>query len=165
MKISTEWLNEFIETQGSTEDISNVLSMLGLEAESSNGLVGLDDIIIGEVRDCKKHPNADRLNVCKVYDVKKELPIVCGAPNVKTVQKIVFAPVNSVLPGNFKIHKAKIRGEISEGMICSEKELGISQDHEGIMVLPENAQAGDSFQNYYKRKDILELDITPNRAD
>ena len=71
MKISTEWLNEFIKTQGSTEDISNVLSMLGLEAESSNGLVGLDDIIIGEVRDCKKHPNADRLNVCKVYDGKK----------------------------------------------------------------------------------------------
>ena len=165
MKISTEWLNEFIKTQGSTEDISNVLSMLGLEAESSNGLVGLDDIIIGEVRDCKKHPNADRLNVCKVYDGKKELPIVCGAPNVKTGQKIVFAPVNSVLPGNFKINKAKIRGKISEGMICSEKELGISQDHEGIMVLPENAQAGDSFQNYYNRKDILELDITPNRAD
>ena len=84
---------------------------------------------------------------------------------MKTGQKIVFAPVNSVLPGNFKINKAKIRGKISEGMICSEKELGISQDHEGIMVLPENAQAGDSFQNYYNRKDILELDITPNRAD
>ena len=109
--------------------------MLGLEAEDSLETNGLDDIIIGEVKDRIKHPNADRLNLCKVFDGEKILPIVCGAPNVDKGQKIAFAPVGAILPGDFKINKAKIRGEVSEGMICSEKELNISDEHEGIMVL------------------------------
>ena len=87
MKISIQWLNEFVQTKGSSDDISDILTMLGLEAESLPDLSGLDDIVIGEVRECSKHPNADRLNICKVFDGKDELPIVCGAPNVRKGQK------------------------------------------------------------------------------
>ena len=165
MKISIQWLNEFVQTKGSSDDISDILTMLGLEAESLPDLSGLDDIVIGEVRDCSKHPNADRLNICKVFDGKDELPIVCGAPNVRKGQKIALAPVGAILPGDFKISKAKIRGEISQGMICSENELGISQEHEGIMVLEDRARPGDSFQEFFNEKNTIELDITPNRAD
>lgn len=165
MKISIQWLNEFVQTKGSSDDISDILTMLGLEAESLPDLSGLDDIVIGEVRDCSKHPNADRLNICKVFDGKDELPIVCGAPNVRKGQKIALAPVGAILPGDFKISKAKIRGEISQGMICSEKELGISQEHEGIMVLEDRARPGESFQEFFNEKNAIELDITPNRAD
>ncbi len=165
MKISIQWLNEFVQTKGSSDDISDILTMLGLEAESLPDLSGLDDIVIGEVRDCSKHPNADRLNICKVFDGKDELPIVCGAPNVRKGQKIALAPVGAILPGDFKINKAKIRGEISQGMICSEKELGISQEHEGIMVLEDRARPGESFQDFFNEKNTIELDITPNRAD
>ena len=165
MKISIQWLNEFVQTKGSSDDISDILTMLGLEAESLPDLSDLDDIVIGEVRDCSKHPNADRLNICKVFDGKDELPIVCGAPNVRKGQKIALAPVGAILPGDFKISKAKIRGEISQGMICSEKELGISQEHEGIMVLEDRARPGDSFQEFFNEKNTIELDITPNRAD
>ena len=165
MKISIQWLNEFVQTKGSSDDISDILTMLGLEAESLPDLSGLDDIVIGEVRECSKHPNADRLNICKVFDGKDELPIVCGAPNVRKGQKIALAPVGAILPGDFKISKAKIRGEISQGMICSEKELGISQEHEGIMVLEDRARPGESFQEFFNEKNTIELDITPNRAD
>ena len=158
MKISIQWLNEFVQTKGSSDDISDILTMLGLEAESLPDLSDLDDIVIGEVRDCSKHPNADRLNICKVFDGKDELPIVCGAPNVRKGQKIALAPVGAILPGDFKISKAKIRGEISQGMICSEKELGISQEHEGIMVLEDRARPGDSFQEFFNEKNTIELD-------
>ena len=135
MRISIDWLKEFVDTNESTTDIADSLTMLGLEAENSTDSYGLNDIIVGEVIDRIKHPNADRLNLCKVFDGQNTLPIVCGAPNVDKGQKIAFAPVGAVLPGEFKISKAKIRGEISEGMICSEKELNISDEHEGIMVL------------------------------
>ena len=166
MKISVDWLKDFINTDDSNIEIADTLTMLGLEAEDSLEVNGLDNIIIGEVKDRIKHPNADRLNLCKVFDGEKILPIVCGAPNVDKGQKIAFAPVGAILPGDFKINKAKIRGEVSEGMICSEKELNISDEHEGIMVLSESAIPGQSFLEYMNNNsDLIELDITPNRAD
>ena len=166
MKISVGWLKDFISTDDSYSDIADILTMLGLEAEDSLETNGLDDIIIGEVKDRIKHPNADRLNLCKVFDGEKILPIVCGASNVDKGQKIAFAPVGAILPDDFKINKAKIRGEVSEGMICSEKELNISDEHEGIMVLSESAIPGQSFLEYLNNNsDLIELDITPNRAD
>ena len=166
MRISINWLKEFIDISSSNGKISEQLTMLGLEAEESYDISSLADIIVGEVKDKIKHPNADKLNLCKVYDGKNILPVVCGAINVDTGQKIAFAPVGSVLPGNFIIGKAKIRGEISEGMICSEKEMGISDEHDGIMVLDIDATPGEPFVNYLNNfLATLELDITPNRPD
>ena len=166
MRISIDWLKDFVKTNESAADIADSLTMLGLEAENSIEIHGLNDIIVGEVIDRIKHPNADRLNLCKVYDGQNTLPIVCGAPNVDKGQKIAFAPVGAILPGEFKINKAKIRGEISEGMICSEKELSISDEHEGIMILSKEAIPGQSFVEYLANDSrVLELDITPNRAD
>ena len=135
MRISIDWFKEFVKTNDSTEDIANTLTMLGLEAENPVDIAQLEDIIIGEVVECKKHPNADRLKQCKVSDGKLELPIICGAPNVDKGQKIALAPVGASLPGGINIKKAKIRGEESRGMICSEKELGISNEHEGMFYL------------------------------
>ena len=108
MRISISWLREFIDISLSNEEISDKLTMLGLEAEEGYNTSNLEDLIIGEIKDIIKHPNADKLNLCKVYDGQNTLPVVCGAPNVELGQKIVFAPVGSTLPGNFKIKKAKI---------------------------------------------------------
>ena len=166
MKISLDWLKDFVDTDDSNSEIAHTLTMLGLEAEDTLETNGLEDIIVAEVTHRIKHPNADRLNLCKVFDGKSTFPIVCGAPNVDAGQKIAFAPVGATLPGDFKINKAKIRGEVSEGMICSEKELNISDEHEGIMVLSENAISGQSFIEYLSNNnELIELDITPNRAD
>ena len=166
MRISINWLKEFIDISLTNEEISDKLTMLGLESDEAYDTSSLGDIIIAEIKDIIKHPNADKLNLCKVFDGQKILPVVCGAPNVKVDQKIAFAPVGSTLPGNFKINKAKIRGEISQGMICSEKEVSISDEHDGIMVLDENATPGDTFINYLNNHlGALELDITPNRPD
>ena len=114
MRISIDWLKDFVQTNESAADIADTLTMLGLEAENSIELHGLNDIIVGEVIDRIKHPNADRLNLCKVFDGQNTLPIVCGAPNVDKGQKIAFAPVGAILPGEFKINKAKISGVGSE---------------------------------------------------
>ena len=166
MRISINWIKEFIDISSSNEEISEQLTMLGLEAEASYDISSLSDIIIGEVKDKIKHSNADKLNLCKVYDGNNILPVVCGAPNVETGQKIAFAPVGAILPGDFIISKAKIRGEISQGMICSEKEMGISDEHDGIMVLDVDATPGEPFINYLNNfLATLELDITPNRPD
>ena len=166
MRISISWLKEFIDFSLSNKEISDKLTMLGLEAEEGYNTSNLEDLIIGEIKDIIKHPNADKLNLCKVYDGQNILPVVCGAPNVELGQKIVFAPVGSTLPGNFKIKKAKIRGEISQGMICSEKEVNISDEHDGIMVLNMDASPGDLFIDYLNNHlGALELDITPNRPD
>ena len=166
MRISINWLKEFINISLTNEEISDKLTMLGLESEAAYNTSSLGNIVIGEIKDIIKHPNADKLNLCKVYDGKNTLPVVCGAPNVKVGQKIAFAPVGSILPGNFKINKAKIRGEVSQGMICSEKEVNISDEHDGIMVLDVDATPGDTFINYLNNNlGALELDITPNRPD
>ena len=166
MRISINWLKEFINISLTNEEISDKLTMLGLESEAAYNTSSLGNIVIGEIKDIIKHPNADKLNLCKVYDGKNTLPVVCGAPNVKVGQKIAFAPVGSILPGDFKINKAKIRGEVSQGMICSEKEVNISDEHDGIMVLDVDATPGDTFINYLNNNlGALELDITPNRPD
>ncbi len=166
MRISIDWLKEFVNAPGSTQEIADTLTMLGLEAEEGLDTSQLGDIIIGEVKERIKHPNADKLSLCQVYDGENTLPVVCGAPNVDAGQKIAFAPVGAVLPGDFKIGKAKIRGEVSRGMICSESELGISDEHDGIMVLNESAKVGSSFVDYINEHSAsIELDITPNRPD
>ena len=166
MRISIEWLKEFVDVKESPSALADMLSMLGFEAEVVHDFSLLTKIVIGKVVTAKKHPNADRLKLCTVNDGTDTLNVVCGASNVDAGQTIAFAQVGAVLPGDFVISKAKIRGEESRGMICSERELGISEEHDGIMVLPNTLKVGRPIQPHLdKMYSSLELDLTPNRPD
>lgn len=176
MKISYKWLKEFINTEKTPEEISKILTNVGLEVESLEKVQtipgGLEGLVIGYVKDCVQHPNADRLRVTKVdVGAGEELQIVCGAPNVAAGQKVVVAVVGTTvhpLTGEpFKINKSKIRGEVSEGMICAEDEIGLGESHAGIMVLNGDATVGTLAKEYFKIEDdfVFEIGLTPNRAD
>lgn len=176
MKISYNWLKEFIQTDKTPAEISQILTGTGLEVESLEKVQaipgGLEGLVIGYVKDCAQHPNADRLRITHV-DVGsgEDLQIVCGAPNVAVGQKVVVAVVGTtVYPTHgepFKIAKSKIRGEVSEGMICADDEIGLGESHAGIMVLPEDAVIGTLAKDYFNLPDdyMYEIGLTPNRAD
>ncbi len=175
MNISYNWLKNYIEINEPLEKLSHILTQIGLEVggiedfESVKG--GLEGFVTGEVLTCEKHPNADKLSVTTVnIGQENVLDIVCGAPNVAKGQMVVIATVGTTLysdEGSFKIKKAKIRGEVSEGMICAEDEMGIGTSHDGIMVLPEDTAIGIPASEYFNiEKDIIiEIDLTPNRVD
>jgi phenylalanyl-tRNA synthetase beta chain len=176
MKISYKWLKDFIDTELSAEELSGILTGVGLEVESLEKIQsipgGLEGIVIGQVKSRSQHPNADKLSITKVdIGTGEELQIVCGAANVAAGQKVVVATVGStvhpVSGEPFKINKSKIRGEVSEGMICAEDEIGLGSSHEGIMVLPEDALVGMQAKEYFKLEDdyLFEIGLTPNRAD
>ena len=166
MIISIDWLKDFINIEETPEELSDLLSSLGLEAECDNKFGDIRDVVIGKVISVSDHPNADRLNVCMVSDGQKEFQVVCGAPNVAEGQIIAYAKVGSTLPGGFNLEKIKLRGVESNGMICSARELNISDEHDGILVLPESCTLGSDFVNEYANKFLnIELDITPNRPD
>ncbi len=177
MKISYNWLKEYIHTDLAPESVAEILTNTGLEVEGITALEvikgGLKGVVVGEVVEKSAHPNADRLSVTKV-DVGGEslLPIVCGAPNVAAGQKVLVATVGATLypegdENGFKIKKAKIRGEESMGMICAEDELGLGKSHDGIMVLPEDAKVGTPAAELLKLESdyIFEIGLTPNRSD
>ncbi len=176
MKISYNWLKQFIDTDKTPEQFSQILTGIGLEVESLEKVQavpgGLEGLVIGYVKECRQHPNADRLKITKVdAGTGTELQIVCGASNVGVGQKVVVATVGTtVYPTKgepFKINKSKIRGEESEGMICAEDEIGLGESHEGIMILDANAPIGDLAKDYFKLTDdyLYEIGLTPNRAD
>ncbi|MDQ3142225.1 MAG: phenylalanine--tRNA ligase subunit beta [Bacteroidota bacterium] len=176
MRISFNWLKDFIEIQDSHEQVADILTSLGLEVEAVEILEeipgGLKGVIIGEIIECIKHPNADRLSLTKVDIGSGELlQIVCGAPNVAVGQKVLVATENTTLyPSGkepFIIKKGKIRGEVSEGMICAEDELGLGTGHDGIIILREDAPIGISAGDYLKLSSdvIFEIGLTPNRSD
>jgi phenylalanyl-tRNA synthetase beta chain len=176
MKISLNWLKEYIELKESPEEIAHILTMTGLEVEGIEKVEtirgGLQGVVIGEVVECTAHPNADKLSITKVDVGENELlPIVCGAPNVARGQKVVVAKVGTTLypqgSDGFKIKKAKIRGAVSEGMICAEDELGLGSSHDGIMVLDTDLANGTEAREYFQIKDdvIFEIGLTPNRSD
>ncbi|MBU1680054.1 MAG: phenylalanine--tRNA ligase subunit beta [Bacteroidetes bacterium] len=169
MKISLNWLKEYIDLDGiSNEEIINTLTVSGLEVDDViDQSQQFENIVVGYVKEKKTHPNADKLSLCIVNDGTEDYSVVCGAPNVDAGQTIAFAKVGAIIPdGGFKITKAKIRGEHSYGMICSEKELGISGNRDGILVLDEKLKAGTPISDALGLNDvIIEIDITPNRAD
>jgi len=176
MKISYNWLKQFIQTDKTPQELSLILTNIGLEVESLDTVQaiagGLEGLVIGHVLSCVTHPNADRLRVTTV-DVGGAdiLQIVCGAPNVAQGQKVVVATVGATVYPNegepFKINKSKIRGEVSEGMICAEDEIGLGVSHDGIMVLPAETTVGITAKEYFKLEDdyLFEIGLTPNRAD
>ena len=176
MKISYNWLQQFLKTDLPIEEISVLLTDLGLEVEGTQHFEsikgGLKGVIVGEVLSCEQHPNADRLKKTEVNLGNNEIvPIVCGAPNVSKGQKVLVATVGTTLSmqdGNtLKISKSKIRGEVSMGMICAEDELGLGESHEGIMVLDETLQPGTAAASLFELEEdyVFEIGLTPNRAD
>jgi len=169
MKVSLNWLKDYVYFTIDLETLKERFSTQSQEVDSAYHLVNATNLVVGFVKSCEKHPNADKLNVCEV-DVKTEtLQIICGAPNVAQGQKVIVAKNGAVLPGNFKIKKAKLRGIESNGMICSLKELGIEEKyhHEtGIHVLNDEALVGmDALEAMALNDQVIELDLTPNRAD
>ena len=166
MILSINWLKQYVDIKESPQELADMLTMLGFEAEIATDLSNLKNIVTARVESVIKHPNADKLSLCQVNDGGETVSVVCGAPNVEAGQKVAFAKVGAILPGNFEIKKAKIRGEVSYGMICAEDELGISENHEGIMVLSKNTEIGLPINDVLNEKyAALELDITPNRPD
>jgi len=183
MIISTNWLDDYIAHGLSADELADRLTMCGLEVESVDRIgTDLEGVVIGHVLSAEQHPNADRLSVCKVdTGMNAPLDIVCGAPNVAAGQKVAVATVGTTLhlpsrdnpeqrvPVTMK--KAKIRGEVSEGMICAEDELGLGDDHDGILVLDTDAAIGTAFSDYLSAKGIrtmdhaIDISITPNRPD
>lgn len=176
MKISNNWLKQFLKTNLSIEEISVLLTDLGLEVEATQHFEsikgGLKGVVVGEVLSCEKHPNADRLKITEVKIGDEEVvPIVCGAPNVAKGQKVLVAMVGSSLSmqngTSLKISKSKIRGEVSMGMICAEDELGLGESHEGIMILDKSLNPGTEAASLFELEEdyVFEIGLTPNRAD
>lgn len=168
MKFSETWLREWVNPEISTEQLAEQLSMAGLEVDGVEPVAGeFSGVVVGEVVDCGQHPDADKLRVTKVNvggDVL--LDIVCGAPNCRLGLKVAVATVGAILPGNFKIKKAKLRGQPSFGMLCSHSELGLSDESDGIMELPVDAPIGTDLRDYMQLNDnSIEVDLTPNRGD
>lgn len=175
MKISYNWLNNYLECGLSPEDMSVVLTDIGLEVDALKKVEsarGLDGVVVGEVLTCVKHPDADKLSVTEVNVGRETLQIVCGAPNVAAGQKVLVATVGTTLwpagaEEGFKIKKSKIRGVESVGMICAEDELGLGDGHDGIMVLDPSAEPGTTAKAILGLTDdyMIEIGLTPNRAD
>lgn len=175
MNISYNWLKSYINTDLDVNKLAAILTDIGLEVGSVEAVEsvkgGLKGIVIGEVLTCEKHPNADKLSCTSVNIGGDEpLPIVCGAPNVAAGQKVIVATVGTELhmgDDSFTIKKAKIRGEISQGMICAEDEVGLGASHDGIMVLDADAVPGTEARTYFNVESdyLIEIDLTPNRID
>ncbi len=174
MKISYNWLKQFIETDLSAEELADKMTLIGLEVEDIEEYgSSLDGVVVGEVLETKAHPNADRLRLCQVDLGGEQVQIVCGADNVATGQKVPVATVGTTLPvkledgSNLKLRKAKLRGEESNGMICAEDELGLGTNHDGIMVLDQSLEAGTPLSEVFDlhTDTIIDIAITPNRPD
>ena len=168
MNILSSWLREWISPDVSDELLAEQLTMAGLEVDGIEPVApAFTNVVVGHVVQCEKHPDADKLNLCQVDVGQSEnLQIICGAKNVAKGLKVITATVGAVLPGNFKIKKAKLRGVESYGMICSESELGMSDSSDGIAELDADAPIGVNIREYLNLDDnVIELDITPNRGD
>ena len=168
MNISTRWLREWVSPDVSDIELSEKLTMAGLEVDQIAPVAPpFDGLVVGHVVSCGKHPNADKLSLCEVdVGADENLQIICGAPNVRKDLKVAVATVGSVLPSKLKIKRAKLRGVESNGMLCSESEMGMSDSHDGIIELDSESQIGENVRSVLDLDDqIIELDITPNRGD
>src|SRR3954464_3246967 len=174
MKITLNWLKDYVDFTGTPEELRERLTMLGLEVEGMQKLGGeFQGVVVAQVLTSEKHPNADKLSVCRVADGQGERQIVCGAKNFKVGDKVPLILPGNALPAKageqpMTIKAGKIRGVESQGMMCSPQELGMAQDAEGLLILRENARVGQSFADYLGRSSgdvVYDLEITPNRPD
>ena len=167
MKFSEQWLREWIQPDAGTQELVDQYTLAGLEVDGVEAVAGeFSGVVVGHVISREQHPDADKLSLCQVTDGTETFQIVCGAPNVRAGIKVPMAKIGAVLPGDFKIKKAKLRGVESNGMLCAEAELGLSDASDGLMELPESATVGMDFREYLNLNDsIIDIDLTPNRAD
>ncbi len=168
MKFSESWLREWVSPQLSTNDLAEQISMAGLEVDGIDAIAGeFNGVVVGHVVECGRHPEADKLQITKIdIGTAELLDIVCGAANCRQGLKVAVATVGAVLPGDFKIKAAKLRGQPSNGMLCSLSELGMAESSDGILELPQDAPLGVDVRVYLQLDDkAIEVDLTPNRAD
>ncbi len=166
MLFSYKWLKEYISFSLSPRELAERLTMAGVEVDSvEEGPSGIKGVITAEILSIKRHPNADRLVVCEVKDGDGVRSIVCGARNMKEGDRVALALPGAMLPGGVKIKRSKIRGVVSEGMLCSEVELGISEQSDGIMILPGDTPLGVDIEEVIGRDSLIEISVTPNRGD
>ncbi len=168
MKFSEKWLRSWVNPALDQVALAEQLSMAGLEVDDVTPVAeAFSKVVVGEVTKCWQHPDADKLQVTEV-NIGEDEPatIVCGAPNCRLGLKVAVATIGAVLPGDFKIKKAKLRGQPSHGMLCSSSELGLNDDHDGIIELPQDAPVGMDYREYLELNDVtFDVDLTPNRAD
>ncbi|MGC9364473.1 MAG: phenylalanine--tRNA ligase subunit beta [Fidelibacterota bacterium] len=167
MIVNTKWLQKYTDIPYSPKELEEKLTYLGLESKIiENAADRIEGVIIAEIQEVLPHPNADRLKICRVATGSGALSVICGAPNVIPGQKVPLARIGTVLPNGMRLKPVKIRGIQSEGMICAEDELGLSDDHSGIMVLPDSAPLGGDLRGYLSgRGTRIDIDLTPNRPD
>ena len=167
MKLSLGWLKEFIDLTLPVPEIVEALTFSGVEVEAVQQRVAeFDKVIVAQIVSFERHPNADRLSVCRVDDgsgVPRQ--IVCGAKNFEAGDKVPLALPGAILPGGLKIKASKLRGVESEGMLCSARELMLAEDAEGLLILPADAPIGTSLSNLFPPDTIIEVEVTPNRPD
>ena len=168
MKFTFSWLKDHLNTSANVNEIVDCLNKIGLEVSNLKTYkTDVKNLKVAKIIDIKKHPNADKLNVCIIQFDEEQTQVVCGAPNVKLNKKYVFAPSGTYIGGiDLTLKKAVIRDVESNGMLCSEKELEISDDHNGIIELPESINLNENVSNFLGIDDpIIEIEITPNRGD
>ena len=170
MKISLNWLKDYVPLDASVEELARAITFLGFEVEgvAAAGAPALEQVVVGEVRTRERHPNADKLSVCQV-DVGPTggvKTIVCGAQNYQVGDRVPVALPGAVLPGGFVIKQSKIRGQLSDGMMCSARELGLGEDADGLLILPDRPEIGLPINAVLPPADtVFDLEITPNRPD
>lgn len=167
MKVSEQWLREWVNPQIDSDELVAQLTMAGLEVDGIEPVAGdFRGVVVAEIQQAEQHLDADKLRVCQVSNGSEVFQVVCGAPNARVGIKVALAEVGAVLPGNFKIKKAKLRGVESHGMLCGADEIGLGEKSEGIMELPSDAPIGADIRCYLKLDDnVIDIDLTPNRGD
>src|SRR5271154_1928631 len=168
MKLTLSWLKDHLETTASLAEIVDTLTRIGLEVEGvADASAKYKGFVVARVIEAKQHPNADRLRVCMVDAGGEAVQVVCGAPNARTGMKSVFSPVGTYIPGKaITLVKGVIRGVESNGMLCSAAELELSEDHDGIIDLPDDAPVGEPYAAYAGLDDaVIDINLTPNRPD
>jgi phenylalanyl-tRNA synthetase beta chain len=167
MKFSEQWLREWVNPATSTDELAAQITMAGLEVDAIDPVAGVfSGVLVAEILATAPHPDAEKLQVCRVNSGSEEVQIVCGAANARPGIKVPLATLGAILPGDFKIKKAKLRGVESFGMLCAEEELGLAEKSDGLMELPEDAPVGEDIRVFLGLDDsIIELGLTPNRAD
>lgn len=168
MKVSETWLREWVNPSLTAEELAAQLTMAGLEVDAVTPVAGeFNHVVVAEVLKTEPHPQADKLTVCEINaNDGKNYTVVCGASNVRPGLKVALAKLGATLPGSFKIKEVKLRGQLSQGMLCSSSELGFEENSEGILELPDDAPVGQDLRDYMSLNDhVLDIDLTPNRAD
>jgi len=167
MQVSIKWLKDYIEIDLTPEELAAKLTMAGLEVEAvERKSPSFSGVVVAKILSISRHPNADKLSLCRISTGAEEYAVVCGASNIREGDVVPLAKVGATIPGGYTIKRSQIRGELSEGMLCSEEELEIGGDNTGIMILPPDLALGQDLADALELGDtVMDIGVTPNRAD